>query len=718
MPNVTFTLKDINGVPLANTAFKICAGFPDEDYDPLLPIPAEQTVTTDLDGEVIVDLQATTAPYYISKATGTVDEHVAYKFFVPDVTSDLNADFIYVDLGLHQRLLNDAHLVTLIDAKVNVMNRMATLDSAVVIAGQALAACPAAIAASADAVDAAALASAAAALYGVDVRTHGAVNGGSTTANETAFLAAVAAAIANKSYRVYIPFDSFPFRSWSVTNGIDAQGCVVVGNGSTSLVGMIGAARMEGCVLNTSEQDYVAVHPVIPYDSAKKLVKMYDANTLYMLVNKPTPGYAWMIFKNNETTAGSDSLATATNNTTMWRVTAILDAVECLCGITTKTDKSNVSGTGTDWSNISLTTDVPTHDSGTYYAYTRSTHIGAWAQYQVTVPEDGFLSIAFLESAGASDDVTITMAATAGGAGLGVGTLDSPVTTLDANFTIVSATTRRVTRTYTVKPGVWVIRVTNNTAGSTGLNIIGLYFTKLKNARNDIAYDAYGTYRNDAVNIAHIQQSSANDFVVKDYDSVDNGDPGIYGGSYHGGESGITSSLFVDNVSKTITSGALYVGSSVELQQNCTIAWAGAKSGCTYSGASVTVHTRTTLLIGGYAHVTTMTGALTVSEVYPTLFGINKLYTAITYPQYKVLSAITDGTMFSLGQNNAVEYLYAPSGQKLRITHSTFTCPDSMNGGAYIWRVASTYNKYYNPWVWRGKRSINSIAATNIVQIS
>lgn len=122
MPNVTFTLRNVNNTPIAATAFKIAAGFPDERYDPALPIPAEQIVVTDALGQVTVSMQASTAPYYISRATGTSDEHVAYKFFVPDTTAALTAEFLYVDLGLHQRLLNDKSLLTLIDAKVSVLN--------------------------------------------------------------------------------------------------------------------------------------------------------------------------------------------------------------------------------------------------------------------------------------------------------------------------------------------------------------------------------------------------------------------------------------------------------------------------------------------------------------------------------------------------------------------------------------------------------------------
>lgn len=531
---------------------------------------------------------------------------------------------------------------------------------------------------------------------GIDVRAHGGISGGTSSANATALSAAVTAAIANGSRRVYIPFDS-----WTVTTGTDAQNCIIAGNGATALTGVIGAYRYDGCVINGSRQDYMANHPAIPFDTVMKLVKVHDANTVRILVQKPTKGYAYLTLKNNSTTAGSDSLATTTADATMWRVTAAQDAVECLCGITTKSGKSNVSGDDTDFDDVTLTTDVPTYTSGTAYNYSRSTEIGAWAEYTVTVPTDGYLAITFLESASASDDVTVSIDTVA----------------IDSNFTTVSATTRRVTRVYSVKPGSRVVKIANNTAGSTGLNIVGLYFSALKNARNDIAYDSYGVYRNSA-NIDPVIQSSANDLVLKDYDSAVSGTPGIYGGSYHGGESGISSTLYVNGVAATISSGNLFVGSSVEMQQNCTITWSGVKAPCTYSGASVAVHTRTIAIIGGHAQCATVTGALTAREIYPTLVGVNEDYTAITAPQYKQLDMITNNAFFPLGQNNSVEYHYAATGQRLRITHSLLSCPDSANGGAYIWRVVGSYCKYYNPWVWRGKRDVTSITSINIIQAS
>lgn len=629
----------------------------------------------------------------------------------------------------------------------------------------------------------AAATSAAGALHGLDVRTFGGSAGGSSAANAAAFAATVAAAIADGVRRVYIPFDS-----WTVTTGTDAQGCIVCGNGKTALTGVIGASRYDGCIIDGSVQDYRTIHPVIPFDVAPKLVKIHDANTMRIVVEKPTTGYSYLTFKNNSTTAGTDSLATPDSDATMWRMTALQDAVECLVGVLTPSVKSATvataaksggnTGTGTitmdavspvlsgwsagvyqvrctgtaadggtfsvtapgggslgtvavggtfssqvkfviadggtdfivgdgfditvtdnHWAGVTLTTDVPTHTSGTSYSYQRSTAIGAWYEWTVTVPLDGELIVGFLDASGASSDVTITVDGVA----------------IDSNFTTVSATVRRRLRKYSVAPGLHTVRVTNNTAGSTGLNLLGLYFARLKDARNDISYDTYGVYRNNAY-LDPVIQSSANDLVLKDYNSTVNGTPGIYGGSYHGGESSISSTLLIDGAAQAITSGNLYVGKSVELHQSCTITWSGAKSGCTYSGDSVDVRSRTIILRGGLANCPTVTGEFTARELYTTLVGVNEGYTALTAPIYKLLSEITDTSTLSLGQQNSIEYAYG--NQRLRITHSSFEAPDSARGGSYVWRVVGSYVKYYSPWIWRGKRDVTGISSVTIIQAS
>jgi len=528
---------------------------------------------------------------------------------------------------------------------------------------------------------------------GIDVRTYGGTSGGSTAANTTALNAAITAAQANGSNRVYIPFDS-----WTVTDNTEMDGCILAGNGVTALTGAVGYSRLEDIHINGINQSYTSTHPVIPFDRAPKMITRIDANTLWALVEKPSSGYSYLIMKDNVTTAGSDSLAATTGDATQYRVTQVYDAVECLSAYLT------ASGSNGTWNASSLSTDLPTYDSGTDFDYKYSSSIGAWYQMTVTVPLDGFLSVGFLESSGSSSDVTITVDGVA----------------VDSHFTLVSATTRRVIRTYTVKPGTRDVKITNNTAGSTRINLLGCYFARLKDQRNDVALDSFGIYRL-STNINPLDSSSANDCVVKDYNSEVSGTPGIYGGSYHGGESSISTALFVDGVATTLSVGDVKVGRGIEFQQSSTITWSGSKPGCTYSGSTVSYYSRMVMLVGGYAWQSTVTGAITVKEIHTTLFGVNVDFDAITTPEYKALSTITDGAFYPVGQNNAVEYYYASTGQRLRITHSLHSCPDSKNGGSYIWRVASglsPYCKYYSPWVWRGKRDITSITGLNIVQAS
>lgn len=132
MPVINFVVRDHKGQPIQNTSFKITSGVPDTGYEEGLVLPAATLVTTDSLGAFTATLVHTAAPYYLSKANNTTDEYVAYKFFVPNVTTELTAELLYVDVGLHQELLNDRSLAALIDAKVSVHNRATFMNDTMV----------------------------------------------------------------------------------------------------------------------------------------------------------------------------------------------------------------------------------------------------------------------------------------------------------------------------------------------------------------------------------------------------------------------------------------------------------------------------------------------------------------------------------------------------------------------------------------------------------
>lgn len=141
MTTLRFTLKNLEGELLPNTQFKISAGYPDDTYDPELELPANTLFTTDNNGEALVTLAPLSVPYYLTRATDTLDDMIAFKFFVPNSATVLEADFTYVDLGSHLHTLADNSMYTFIETKVTLANAVEQVTiSAIAASGAASAA--------------------------------------------------------------------------------------------------------------------------------------------------------------------------------------------------------------------------------------------------------------------------------------------------------------------------------------------------------------------------------------------------------------------------------------------------------------------------------------------------------------------------------------------------------------------------------------------------
>lgn len=154
MTTLIFTLRGLDGEVIPNTEFKIIAGYPDDAFDPDLEIPSSQTFTTDGLGQATVELAAINLPYYVSKATNSIDDYIAFKLYVPESAVPLSAEFLYVDLGTHLHTLADKSMYTFIEAKVAVFN--AVEQTVTLAAGVAASASAASTSASAASVSAAA----------------------------------------------------------------------------------------------------------------------------------------------------------------------------------------------------------------------------------------------------------------------------------------------------------------------------------------------------------------------------------------------------------------------------------------------------------------------------------------------------------------------------------------------------------------------------------
>lgn len=129
MTTVVFTLTGLDGEVIPHTSFKVVATYPDGTVDPEYVVPAPVTFTTDGVGVATVTLTATTAPYYVSKASGSVDDFIGFKFFVPQSSTPLAANLLYVDLGRHLKLGTDRSLYALIETKVGMMQVLNTAQA-------------------------------------------------------------------------------------------------------------------------------------------------------------------------------------------------------------------------------------------------------------------------------------------------------------------------------------------------------------------------------------------------------------------------------------------------------------------------------------------------------------------------------------------------------------------------------------------------------------
>lgn len=124
MTSVVFTLKGLDGNPITSTPFKIEAAAPDGVPDPLHPVPAPVIFRTNGLGVATVTLAATGAPYYLTRISGTTDDLIAFKFFVPASDVALNLNVLYVDLGRHLKVSTDRAIYTLIETKVSMLNAL------------------------------------------------------------------------------------------------------------------------------------------------------------------------------------------------------------------------------------------------------------------------------------------------------------------------------------------------------------------------------------------------------------------------------------------------------------------------------------------------------------------------------------------------------------------------------------------------------------------
>lgn len=511
-------------------------------------------------------------------------------------------------------------------------------------------------------------------LYAVSVVQFGATGSGTQTA---AFISACAQAVAQGCRRVFIPFSTF-----TVADGTDCQGCSVIGAG-TALTGAIQNFRtLSGVSINGRSSDDRRTHPVAKSDTVPKLLKYIDDKYIQVIVPKKSKGYVLIELRSNVTTS-FDSLASGNSDVNTHRVVAVTNCVDAIVGYKTANDS-----TGT-WTTPFLTTGIEeTPTGGIQYTYLQGAAgvAGIYYEMAIVVPADGWFNVGFLRASAACPDVTVLVD--------GV-----PV---DSNFSLVESVATVEIRQYRAKPGTRLVRVVKNVSGGL-CNLLGCNFSKLKDARNDVSISASGYYRNSTNYRDYINSTSANGYAIRDKDAQ------VWGGEYHGGETGITERLLVDGNVLTLVAGQVAVCKSLVMRATFNIDYTAHVP----AGALLTGRKEHSFCLGGYNHSMSFTGPIRAESLFTSLVGVNPGFDLVLAPVLTDLAAMPDSTRKYFGRQNHITYGASTSDQRLSVTHSTYTEEDSEKGGSYVYKNLSpgNYHKYYYAPVDRGDRTFSDISA-------
>lgn len=497
--------------------------------------------------------------------------------------------------------------------------------------------------------------------------------------NRASLLAAIDHAVQNGSYQVYIPYLTFDV----TTSDIDCKGCDIIGS-NTVITGnsLINFNTLQNCVIEGQKTDDRAIHPTTKRDLGLKVIVRDTANDVTVFHRKTSKGYLRTQLRNDVTTP-FDSLATTSTDITSWRVASITNCVDVIVGYKT------ASATVGTWNDVNLISGIEeTFNGGQEYQYKQGGASEAYSM-DIEIPASGYFNVGVLRSGSSSTDVTI----------------DVNGTPVDSNFSLQSSSGAILEiREYKAEPGIKTVTITNNLASGL-INLLGCNVFKLKDAINGLSYDSVGYYRNSTNYTDYLLNTSANDYAIRDKDAD------IWGGSYHGGESAITTDWIVNGEVVDISVvGTTLVGQSVDVKQSFVIDWSG------LGGATLDCYTVHSFFSGGYNFESTFDGTIRTESAFTTLYGIDQNFDLLKAPKIVNISTdLVDRDRVFLGRGNHVQY-EADTGQTFSITHSIFNREDNEKGGAYVYRVDGEYNKYYYAPADRGDRTFNTISAVNVFE--
>lgn len=504
------------------------------------------------------------------------------------------------------------------------------------------------------------------ALAMVSVAQFGADGAGNET---TALQAACAQAVTQGHKRVFIPFPAF-----TVNQGVDCQDCEIYG-ANTDLTGyLINHKGLFNIKAFTINQSFSIKSDEIPVDRTAKLLWRQSATNDYCIVQKPR-GYALLGFAINSTTT-SESLATTTSDPTRRRLAEVLDAI--WAGVY-KFTFSAESGAWTTQSIANPVNIIPAYTSGRALTSRFTTTNGDYAEYLV-FPKNGMVQFALFTGTSSTATATVSVNGT-------LAATITPVAAVGSTIKVfnVSALGNPDSQAVTV-------RITHTGTNGTRLQLIGANFYELKDWDGTDS-DTFAYFRNSAW-VDYLTQSSANDCVIREYNS------NLYGISYHGGETNIVSDWYVNHAIVSPAVDGYVVSRDILHRNKADISWGA------FGGGSVTIRANWIPQFGGVTHAARLSGNLVVNELYTHMFGAPESFTEAVEPRYVDFTGVSNGVRTPVGRTTNVMMRNPTTGQEIRSHMSIYEREQNRYGGVHLWKVVGSYIKQYGAIALNGKMTI------------
>lgn len=532
------------------------------------------------------------------------------------------------------------------------------------------------------------------ALDNVGISTVNVANyGGSPTGDSSTALIAACAAAATRGGIVYIPFSTF-----TIADGTDCAGCIIKGSGTgTTVTGVLqNYSRIEDIIILGQSSSDKSVSPAYNRDRQPKIHWINSANQRFIITKKPTQGYVRLSLINNVTTT-SNSLGTSVSDITRFRLNGVMNLVWAgvyQSDITTSSGTwttNTTSGSGTAFANL-----IPANDSAGGLAsgvsstlkYRSTTVQNSYLEYSARVV-NGSVQVSLLCGTGSDPNCSIIVNGTT------------------YAISAVAAASQTIKRfrfpVSTAADGESVtVRITKLGADTKGLSVIGVNFLELSEWNGEFS-DALVYWRNEAAYAHYLTETSANDMVIREYNSD------TYGVSYHGGETSITNTWIKDGVTSSLSSnGTFEIGRDFSLETTCSVSWAA------LGGGSCAIKARTLFPSGSYVHESQINGNLIVKDLFVHMFGTNEAFSYVDYPKKINITAIAGSGNYYLGRTTKVVMRNPSSNQKI-ISHMVTDARDQTDrGGVWVFKSVGSYHKLYSAVAHGAKASISDYGLTSV----